>query len=252
MYKNLTFLFYLYYSLSMISVFYTQQIMANSKKREEANNVKEDRNLSINSQNAVKSPIYGKSFINHDSKGISAGFHRWLGKAGTHYIDCIGAVLLHALDDPWAHNQFFVGAVFSTAVGQYGDPNSASIFSAASSAASEYTNSHRNYGGTAALPPLDYSYSSIATRVNYRFINDSIFSLGFYSDLGYGLIGTRESSQINFFTAFGSNLIFKIIPSFIVTLGLQYRVANSSKNPIKGFEEMSSLAIYNSFELIKF
>ena len=197
-----------------------------------------------------RTKVEGSIFMN-EFKGVSAGFHRWLGKIGTHYGDCVGAILQVAVKDPWAHNHVFLGAVLATAVGQYGDPTAKHIFDAAAST-SEYAKSNRNYGGTVALPPLEFSYSSLAARADYRLRTESVFSASSYVDVGYGLLGTQDDAQIHGFITFGASLVVKLFPSLIITIGLQHKQDIASNNRIEGFEDMSALAIYNSFELVKF
>jgi hypothetical protein len=174
-----------------------------------------------------------------------------LGKVGTHYADCVGANLLVAVNDPWRGNHFYFGAVFATAVGEYGDPNSADLFAAAAST-TDYIDQGRSVGGTTALPPLPYSYSTIAGRAGYRLRTDSWASAEAYVDLGYGLVGTTDDAQMNGFTAAGANVVIKVFPSLSWTLGMQYRVDIPGGERLAGFEELSSLAIYNSMELVKF
>ena len=198
-----------------------------------------------------RSPAYGGSLFAAESLGVSAGFHRWLGRVGTHYGDCVGAVLLVAMDEPWLGNHFYFGAAFATAVGQYGDPDAANIFAAVASS-TEYLDEGRSFGGTTALPPLDFSYSTLAARAGYRLRTKRFISGGAYVDLGYGLVGTVDDAQMNGFVAIGANVIIKFFPTLIMTLGLQYRQDIPVGNRITGFEDMSALAIYNSFELVKF
>ena len=197
------------------------------------------------------SPAYGGSIFKAEALGVSAGFHRWLGKVGTHYADCVGANLLVAVNDPWRGNHFYFGAVFATAVGEYGDPNSADLFAAAAST-TDYIDQGRSVGGTTALPPLPYSYSTIACRAGYRLRTDSWASAEAYVDLGYGLVGTTDDAQMHGFTAAGANVVIKVFPSLSWTLGMQYRVDIPGGERLAGFEELSSLAIYNSMELVKF
>ena len=200
---------------------------------------------------ASSSSVYGGSIFDRESMGVSAGFHRWLGRVGTHYVDSIGAVMLVGVDDPWANNQLFFGAAFATAVGQYGDPDAKNIFAAAAST-TDYIDQGRSYGGTAALPPLDYSYSTLAARAAYRLRTNSFISAGTYADLGFGLLGTQDDAQANGFVAIGANVVVKIFPTVIMTVGIQYRQDIPVNDRIAGFEDMSALAIYNSFELVKF
>ena len=156
-----------------------------------------------------------------------------------------------AMDDPWMNNHFLFGAAFATAVGQYGDPNAKNIFDAARSTV-EDLDSNRTVGLTAALPPLGFSYSTLAARASYR-LRTSIFVSGeTYVDIGYGLLGTENDAQVNGFAAIGVSLIIKFFPTVIMTLGMQYRQDIKTKGRIAGFEDMSALAIYNSFELVKF
>ena len=198
-----------------------------------------------------RSQAYGGSLFDAEALGVSAGFHRWLGRAGTHYADCVGATLLVAVDDPWMGNHFTFGGVFATAVGEYGDADSESLMAAAAST-TEYIDEGRSYGGSAALPPLPYSYSTLAARAGYRLHTDRFISAGAYIDLGYGLVGTADDSQIHGFAAAGSNLIIKVFPSLIWTLGLQYRHDIPAGERLTGFEEMSTVAVYNSIEVVKF
>ena len=197
------------------------------------------------------SEAYGGSIFKSEALGVSAGFHRWLGKVGTHYADCVGANLLVAVNDPWRGNHFYFGAIFATAVGEYGDPNSADLFAAAAST-TDYIDQGRSVGGTTALPPLPYSYSTIAGRAGYRLRTDSWASAEAYVDLGYGLVGTTDDAQMHGFTAAGANVVIKVFPSLSWTLGMQYRVDIPGGDRLAGFEELSSLAIYNSMELVKF
>jgi hypothetical protein len=202
----------------------------------------------------AKEPLaeaYGGSIFKSEARGVSAGFHRWLGRVGTHYADCVGATLLVAVDDPWRDNHFYFGAVFATAVGEYGDPNSADLFAAAAST-TDYIDQGRSVGGTTALPPLPYSYSTIAGRAGYRLRTKSWASAEAYVDLGYGLVGTSDAAQMHGFTAAGANVVVKVFPSLSWTLGMQYRVDIPGGDRLAGFEELSALAIYNSMELVKF
>ena len=194
---------------------------------------------------------YGGSVFKAEWRGVSAGFHRWLGRVGTHYVDCVGATMLVALDDPWLGNQIFVGPVFATAVGQYGDPDAATLFAAAAST-TDYVDEGRSVGGTTALPPLPFSYSTLAARAGYRLKTDIFLSGGAYLELGYGLVGTTDEAQMSGYATLGGNVIIKLFPTLIMTLGLQARRDLPMGERIAGFEEMSSLAVYNSFEVVKF
>jgi hypothetical protein len=194
---------------------------------------------------------YGGAIFSPEVIGVSAGFHRWLGKAGVQHIDMIGANMAVAVDDPWLKNHFYFGAVFSTAVGEYGDPDAATLYAAALST-TEYIDEDRSVGGTTALPPLSFSYSTIAARATYRLRTEWWVSGEAYTDLGYGLLGTEDAAQMNGYLALGVNAILKIFPSLIMTLGLQYRQDIPFGERIEGFENMSALAVFNSFELVKF
>jgi len=199
----------------------------------------------------TRSPAYGGSIFDAEARGVSAGFHRWLGRAGTHYADCVGATLLVAVDDPWLGNHFYFGGVFATAVGEYGDSDAENLFAAAAST-TKYIDEGRSYGGSTALPPLPYSYSTLAARAGYRLRTDRFVSAEAYIDLGYGLVGTVDDAQIHGFTSAGGNIIIKIFPSLIWTLGLQYRQDIPGGERLTGFEAMSTLAIYNAMEVVKF
>ena len=201
--------------------------------------------------NETRAPGYGGSIFDNESMGVSAGFHRWLGRIGTHYGDCVGAVLQVAVDHPWAGNHFLFAAAFATTVGQYGDPDAENIFAAAATT-TEYMDENRTVGATAALPPLGFSYSTLAARATYRLRTKSFASAETYIDLGYGLLGLPQDAQSNGFATIGANLIIKFFPTLIMTLGLQYRQDIKTQGRITGFEDMSALAIYNSFELVKF
>ena len=53
----------------------------------------------------AKEPLaeaYGGSIFKSEARGVSAGFHRWLGRVGTHYADCVGATLLVAVLTSWS------------------------------------------------------------------------------------------------------------------------------------------------------
>ena len=54
------------------------------------------------------------------------------------------------------------------------------------------------------------------------------------------------------YATLGGNVIIKLFPTLIMTLGLQARRDLPMGERIAGFEEMSSLAVYNSFEVVKF
>jgi hypothetical protein len=182
---------------------------------------------------------------------VSAGFHRWLGPLGTEWGDCVGAVLHVVVEDPWANNHLLFGAIFNTAVGRYGNSDDEHIFAAAASVARD-TSSDRIVGPTAALPPLPFSYSALAARTGYRLRTDSFASAEAYVDLGYGLLGLANDAQANPFAAVGASLVIKIFPTLLMTLGLQYRQDLGLTERIDGYEDLSGVAIYNSFELVKF
>ncbi len=200
---------------------------------------------------AQRSPKYGGTIFDSEATGISVGFNRWLGDLGTQYGDCIGAIMMVAVEDPWADNHLLFGAVFNTAVGQYGNGDDANIFAAAATVASS-TSSDRTVGPTAALPPLPFSYSSLSARAAYRLRTESVFSAEVTFELGYGLLGLPEDAQANPFAALGANVVVKIFPTLIMTLGLQYRQDLGLTQRIEGYGNLSTLAIFNSFELVKF
>jgi len=200
---------------------------------------------------APRSPRYGGTIFDSESTGVSVGFHRWLGDLGPEYGDCIGAILMVVVDDPWAGNHLLFGAVFNTAVGRYGNGDDPHIFAAAATVARE-TSSERTVGPTAALPPLSYSFSYLAARGAYRLRTDSFITAEASVDLGYGLLGLANDAQANLFAAIGANLVVKIFPTLIMTLGLQYRQDLGLTERIAGFKNLSGLAIFNSFELVKF
>ena len=79
-----------------------------------------------------------------------------------------------------------------------------------------------------------------------------MYSAGAYWDIGYGLIGTLDDAQAHLFSSVGANLIIKFFPSLIMTVGLQYKQDVAFESRLAGFDNMSALAIYNSFELLKF
>ena len=199
--------------------------------------------------NFISLPV-GAAVFDVSAQGVYGGFWRDLYKLGPVVIDTIGADL-----GVFAGKRFKVGFSFATIVGLLSKDENDDIFGSIDNSSSKY-NSIQN-----ALEPADFSYSTIALKLEYIIYDGTTFGWSTTTNLGNGVLGFKpadgEEDGDTFshgYASLGTALIVKITNNLRTSIGISYRKdldANDDGRPEK-YENFDAVTIYNHFYLVKF
>lgn len=185
-----------------------------------------------------------------ESKGVYGGFWRDLYELGPVVVDTIGADL-----GIFTTPNLKTGFSLATLVGLLSENSNHDIFDAISKNPYKY-NKVLN-----PLEPADFSYSTVALKLEYLIYDGTIFGWSTTTNLGAGVLGfktetnqSRRTSISHNYGSLGTAVILKITKNFRMSLGVSFRKdfdANDSSRPAN-YENFDAISIYNHFYLVKF
>ena len=197
--------------------------------------------ISLNSKAAV---------FDVEARGVYGGFWRDLYKLGPVVADTIGADM-----GVFTSSSFKVGFSFATLVGLLSNDPDHDVFDAFSENPYEYN------GVLNPLVPADFSYSTIALKLEYIIYEGSSFGWSTTVNFGDGVLAFRPEadekkgdSLSHNYGSLGTALIIKITKNLRTSIGVSYRKdfdANESSRQ-DGYENFDAVTIYNHVYLVKF
>ena len=148
-----------------------------------------------------------------------------------------------------------MGFSFATLVGLLSNDPDHDVFDAFSENPYEYN------GVLNPLVPADFSYSTIALKLEYIIYEGSSFGWSTTVNLGEGVLAFRPEadekkgdSLSHNYGSLGTALIIKITKNLRTSIGVSYRKdfdANESSRQ-DGYENFDAVTIYNHVYLVKF